>query len=251
MLTAERRQYILKTLERDVKIVAKEVSEELGISEDTIRRDLRELAASGLLQRVHGGALPCGPAHTSFAARQQVAPAAKQAIAQAAARLVRNGQILLLDSGTTNVEVARQLAPDLQATVITNSPPVALALAEHPRVEIFLLGGHLHKRGLSTIGVATLEELRTVRADLYFIGVCSLHPEVGISTDDLEEAHLKRAMLGCAAEVIAPVSSDKLNTAAPYIIGPAREVNELITEQTVAEEALAPFHALGIAITRA
>src|SRR5262245_29045505 len=106
MLSAERRQYILETLRRDGRIHATELSATLNVSEDTIRRDLRELAEAGLLQRVHGGALPSSPAAASYAVRQQQAPSAKAAIAQAAAGLVRSGQVILLDGGTTTLQVA-------------------------------------------------------------------------------------------------------------------------------------------------
>src|SRR5215216_6692585 len=97
MLTAERRQHILETLRHDGKVLATELSAALNVSEDTIRRDLRELAEAGLLQRVHGGALPRSPAAASFAIRQSQAPSAKAAIASAAAQLVRNGQVIILD----------------------------------------------------------------------------------------------------------------------------------------------------------
>src|SRR2546425_11319036 len=118
MLTAERRQHILETLRREGKVLATELSEALHVSEDTIRRDLRELSEAGLLQRVHGGALPRSPASASFAARQSQAPAAKEAIARAAAQLVHTGQVIILDGGTTTLLVAQRLPGDLRATVI-------------------------------------------------------------------------------------------------------------------------------------
>jgi len=251
MLTAERRQYVLAVLQRDGKVVARQLSEELGLSEDTIRRDLRDLAADGLLLRVHGGALPCSPATANFSARFAQAPSAKNAIARAAAQLVRDGQVVLMDGGTTNIQVAQHLSPDLEATIITNSPPLATALIDHPRIEVILLGGKLYKHSAVTLGAATLEQLHMVRADLYMLGICSLHPDVGISTNNLEEAYLKRAMMACAADVVALASPEKLNTAAPYVIGELRELSEIITECTISEELLEPYRALGITITQA
>src|SRR5438105_11180070 len=131
MLTAERRRSIMQTLQRDGKVLASELSKNLHVSEDTIRRDLRELASAGVLQRVHGGALPRSPVTASFTARQQQASGAKAAIAQAAVRLIRQDQVIILDGGTTPLQVAQHLPPDLRATVITHSPPVALALTEY------------------------------------------------------------------------------------------------------------------------
>jgi DeoR/GlpR family transcriptional regulator of sugar metabolism len=250
MLTAERRQYILTILQRDGKVVARQLSEELGLSEDTIRRDLRDLATDGLLLRVHGGALPRSPAAAKFSARQAQALSAKSAIARAASQLVRAGQVVLMDGGTTNIQVAQHFAPDLYATIITNSPPLASALVDHPHIEVILLGGRLYKHSVVTMGTATLEELHMVRADLYLMGICSLHPEIGISTDNLEEAYLKRAMMECAAEAVALASPEKLNTAASYIVGELRELSEIITERTVPDELLEPYRTLGITVTQ-
>jgi len=249
MLTAERKQLILRVLGREGKVVAKALSGELGTSEDTIRRDLRELAAEGLLLRVHGGALPSSPASANFAARREQAATAKRAIARAAAGLVRPGQVVLMDGGTTNVQVAELLPPDLAATIVTNSPPLAAILADHPHVETILLGGRLDKHSVVTLGEATLDALKMVRADLYLMGICSLHPDIGISTPNLEEAYLKRAMIANAAEVVALVTPEKLNTAAPYIVGPTADLSEIITERCVPEEALAAYRALGITVT--
>ena len=248
MLTAERRQHILTALRRDGKVLASELSAALGVSEDTIRRDLRELAEAGLLQRVHGGALPRSPAAASFAARQSQAPAAKQAIARAAAQLVRDGQVIILDGGTTTLQVAQRLPPDLRATVVTNSPPIAIALAEYPLVEVVIVGGRLYKQSLVVTGADTVAALRAIRADICMLGVCSLHPQDGISVPDLEEAHVKRAMVAGAAEVVALASAEKLGTAAPYIVGPIGDLTHIVTEREVPQEAVAAYQAQGITV---
>ncbi|MGL4617506.1 MAG: DeoR/GlpR family DNA-binding transcription regulator, partial [Chroococcidiopsis sp.] len=151
MLTAERRQYILDILRRDKKVLSSELSTALNVSEDTIRRDLRELAESGLLQRVHGGALLASPAIASYADRQKQAPKEKEAIARAAAKLVCAGQVVILDGGTTTLQVACHLPLDLQATVVTNSPPIAVALADHPYIEVVMLGGQLYKKAIVNV----------------------------------------------------------------------------------------------------
>jgi DeoR/GlpR family transcriptional regulator of sugar metabolism len=251
MLTAERRQYILEVLRRDGKIHATALSAELEVSEDTIRRDLRELAEAGLLQRVHGGALPRSPAAASYAARQRQAPDAKAAIARAAAQLIRPGQVVILDGGTTALQVAQHLPHDLHATVISNSPPVVTALAEYPFVDVVMIGGRLYKHSLVVVGAVAVDALRMVRADICMLGVCSLHPEAGISVPDLEEAHVKRAMVAGAAEVVALASAEKLGTAAPYVVGPITELTHLVTESAVPEETLAPYEALGVTVIRA
>ncbi|GAC1342801.1 MAG: DeoR/GlpR family DNA-binding transcription regulator [Ktedonobacteraceae bacterium] len=251
MLTAERRRSIVQTLQREGKVLASELSEALNVSEDTIRRDLRELAASGVLQRVHGGALPLTSATASFTVRQQQAPGAKAAIARAAVRLIRQDQVIIMDGGTTPLQVAQHLPHDLRATVITHSPPVALALAEHPLIEVIVIGGKLYKHEIVTTGAATVEAFRNIRADLCFLGIGSLHPEVGISTFDLDEAYVKRAMIASSAEVVALTSAEKLGMAAPYIVGPLSDLTHLVTEYSVPNELLEPYRAAGIAIVRA
>jgi DeoR/GlpR family transcriptional regulator of sugar metabolism len=251
MLTAERRRSILQVLQRDGQVLASELSKSLHVSEDTIRRDLRELAAAGKLQRVHGGALPRSPEVASFTERQRQAADAKQSIARAAIRLVRQDQVIILDGGTTTLEVAQHLPLDLRATIITHSPPIALALAEYEHIEVVLIGGMLHKRNLVTVGAAAIEAFRSVRADLCFLGISSLHPEVGISTRDLEEAYVKRAMIASSAEVVALASAEKLGTASPYIVGPLSDLTHLVTERSVLNETLAPYEEAGITIVRA
>jgi DeoR/GlpR family transcriptional regulator of sugar metabolism len=250
MLTAERRRSIMQALQQDGKVLASELSKALKVSEDTIRRDLRELAAAGMLQRVHGGALPRSPAAASFTIRQQQAPGTKAAIAQAAVRLIRQDQVIILDGGTTPLQLAQRLPHDLRATVITHSPPVAQALAEYPEIEVIVIGGKLYRHSMVTVGAATVEAFRNIRADLCFLGIYSLHPDVGISSIDLEEAYVKRAMIASAAEVVALASSEKLGTASPYIIGPLSDLTHLVTERSVPDEVLAPYRALGITIVR-
>jgi DeoR/GlpR family transcriptional regulator of sugar metabolism len=251
MLSVERKQLILETLRREGKVLSSELVSQLNVSEDTIRRDLRDLAESGLLMRVHGGALPVSGQALTYTARQSQAQTAKVAIGRAAAGLVRSGQVVLLDGGTTTLQVAHYFPIDLYATVITNSPPIAVALAEHPHIETILLGGRLLKNSLVAVGAATVDALRSIRADLFLLGVRSLHPEVGIGVLDLEESYVKRAMMNSAAEVVALASKEKLGTAAPYIVGAIGQLTHIVTEKTVSDKVLEPYEAAGITIIRA
>ena len=251
MLSEERRQAILGRLQADGKVVATELSAALEVSPDTVRRDLRELADAGLLRRVHGGALPPMHGARPYAVRSEQAPAAKAAIARATSKLVRDGQVILLDAGTTTLEVARHLPTDLEATVITNSPGIAVVLAEHPSVDVSVLGGILDKNAHALVGAATIEALRSIRADLLVLGVCSLHPEVGITVLELEESYVKRAMIANAAEVVAVSSAEKLGSAAPYVVAPLDELTYLVTEHSVPDEQVVQYEALGVEVVRA
>ena len=248
MLTEERRQLILDRLAQDGKVVVAELSASLVVSLDTIRRDLQELSDAGLVRRVHGGALPPAVGARPYSVRREQAPAAKTAIAIATARLVRDGQVIVLDAGTTTLEVARHLPSGLCATVITNSPPIAAALAEHPNVEVRMTGGMLDKGAQALVGAATVDALRAVRADVVILGICSLHPAIGITVLDLEESYVKRAMIANSAEVIAVSSADKLGSAGPYVVGAIGELTHLVTERTPDGLDLEPYRAQGVEV---
>ena len=159
MLTTRRKQQILSILKRNGQVIAKEVSQSMGVSEDTIRRDLRELAQEGLLQRVHGGALPASPAVANFAGRELITAEGKVAIGRAAARMIRTGQVVILDGGTTARQVVRHLPLDLKATIVTHSPTIALELVNHADIEVILIGGRMFKHSLVAVGAAAIEAI--------------------------------------------------------------------------------------------
>jgi DeoR/GlpR family transcriptional regulator of sugar metabolism len=251
LLSAERRQAILTTLRRDGKVVAARLVEELGVSEDTIRRDLRELAGQGLVQRVHGGALAPAPQPGTFADRRETGTAEKAALAQAAVGVLASARVILLDGSTTNLELARRLPPERACTVLTNSPPIAAALAAHPSAEVVVIGGRLRKDAQVTVGAVAVDFIRTVRADACVLGVCALHPEAGLTTDELEEAHVKRAMVEASADVIALATSDKLSAGSPYLVAPVAELTHLVAEAAAPDALLDPYRAAGVTVTRA
>ncbi len=251
MLSDERRALILDRVRLRGRVVAADLTAELDVSADTIRRDLRELDEAGLLRRVHGGALPRHGDAAPFQARARRAPEAKASIARRAATCVRDGQTIVLDGGTTTLEVARALRDDLRARVITTSPPIALALADHPGLEVTIVGGELRPDSLVTVGAAAVDALRMIRADVVFLGVCGLHPEIGVTTADLEERHVKAAMIDGAAEVVALADHDKLGTAMSVVVAPLSAVTRLVTDADADDDALAPYRALGIEVLRA
>ncbi|MET8576091.1 DeoR/GlpR family DNA-binding transcription regulator [Streptomyces sp. NPDC005012] len=231
MLAAERRDHLLDLLARRGKIVAKEVAAELGISEDSVRRDLRDLASEGLCQRVYGGALPVSPAVVDYGARQSVAPDGKRKVAAVAAGLVRPGGAVILDGGTTALAVARALPRELDCTVITHSPTIAVALLDH-RAEVFLLGGRLFKHSAVACGAAAVEAARNVSADLFLLGVTGVHPEAGLTTGDAEEAAMKRALAARAADTYVLASSEKIGTASRFRVLPWEEISGLVTDRS-------------------
>lgn len=251
MLKEERQQRLLDALKRDGKLVAVEISAALNVSEDTIRRDLNELAEAGLLRRVHGGAVARALTETAYINRSQQHTEAKSSIAEAAAQLAQDGQVILLDCGTTTTRLAQLFPDDLRATVITNSPPAVMALAEHPNLEVILLGGTLNKSTLAIIGAEAAASLSRFRADICFLGVNGLHIEAGITDFSYEEAHLKRIMIENSAAVVALASTDKLGTVAPFVLAPVSSLTHLVTESAVADADLQPYIDLGITVIQA
>ncbi|WP_107759242.1 DeoR/GlpR family DNA-binding transcription regulator [Dickeya sp. Secpp 1600] len=251
MLTTQRKQRILEQLAAEGQVLAKQLSEAFGVSEDTIRRDLRELASEGRLQRVHGGALPASGTVVSFEARSRMATRAKHQLARAAAAMILPGQVVMIDGGTTSGELVKSLPLTLTATVVTHSPSVAVALVNHPGIEVVLIGGRLYKHSLVAVGAAAVEALAPIRADVFFMGVTGVHPQAGFSTGDLEEAYIKRALAARAAETVVMATQDKLNVASRYAIGELTMAGTLIVESTVPDEVIAPFAQGGLSLVRA
>lgn len=251
MLTRQRKHLILDRLKQDGRIVAKEFSAEMNVSEDTIRRDLRELAHEGLLQRVHGGALPSSPAMADFAGREEIRHDGKVAIGRCAAAMIQPNQVVILDGGTTSREIARHLPHDLTATIVTHSPTIALELVRHPTVEVILIGGKLFKHSVVSVGAACIEAIARLHADIFFMGVTGVHPQTGLTTGDFEEAQIKRALCRAAAETYVLASSEKLNAASPYQVIDLKDVTGIITEKDVNEALIEPYTALGLTVTRA
>jgi DeoR/GlpR family transcriptional regulator of sugar metabolism len=249
MLKEERQQAIIDLLRRDGKVLAADLITRLKVSEDTIRRDLNDLAEAGILQRVHGGALPRSPS-LPFEQRVRETDAAKRVMAKTAAGLIHERQVIFMDSGSTVLEVVDYLPTSLHATIVTNSLPVAAALTYHTEIEVQVLGGRLKKDAQAMVGVPVVEALRQLRADLCVLGVCSLHPDIGISMLDAEEAYVKRAMIEQAAEVVAVAGAAKLGTAAPYVIGPISALTYLVTDGSIEQRVLAPYQERGIIVVR-
>ena len=251
MLAAERQALLLERLARDGKVVAKEIAAELGLSDDSVRRDLRELAAAGLCQRVYGGALPVSPALAQYAERTLVAPASKDRVAARAARLIVPGSTVILDGGTTTLAVVHALPPALTCTIVTHSPTIAAALVPHEGVEVFLLGGRLFKHSAVTCGAAAVEAAQAITADLFLLGVTGVHPTAGLTTGDVEEAAMKRALAGRAADTFVLASAEKIGVASPYRVLPFTEIAGIITDTAANDATVAELRGAGVTILAA
>jgi DeoR/GlpR family transcriptional regulator of sugar metabolism len=231
MLGSKRKGEIVERVRRDGSVIAAELAVEWNVSEDTIRRDLRDLAAEGKVHRVHGGAVPLSPAAADYATRTTVASVEKAAVARAAAAMIKTGQTVFLDGGTTTAAICHALSPALEATIVTHSPTVAAALVEHLSIRVLLIGGMLYRHSVVTVGALALEYVNSVSVDLFFMGVSGVHQTHGLTTGDAEEAAMKRAISRRAGDTFVLASSEKLGSALPHHVVGFNEVTAGITDE--------------------
>ena len=230
MLKQERYDFILSQLNQNNKVTAATLSEALNLSEATVRRDLTELDALGKLQKVHGGALPPVAPVFSFRQRERIHTQAKEKIIQKVLPLLAGVRTIIIDAGTTNLALVKQLPPDWQATCFTNSPPIAQQLVQHPDVEVMLTGGTYAEQQEALVGPWVLQTLRQVYADVCLLGVCSLHHTYGLTTESSEIAASKQTMIQQARRTIALANAEKIDTVDTYLVDTIDRVDTIVTD---------------------
>jgi DeoR/GlpR family transcriptional regulator of sugar metabolism len=229
MLKPERHARIIREINIHNKVLSSDLSTILQVSEDTIRRDLNELADFGKILKVHGGAI--SKAYHSVVAESEVyAEFEKKAIAQKALSLIQDGMFVLVSSGTTIRTIARQLPQSLKATFFTVSPLTAIDLNQHPNLEVILLGGQLSKDSQITVGGEVIRALADLRVDLCLLGTNGIDASAGITDSDFEIVQVKKAMRKAANKLGIVTISEKLNTIQRLKVYDMNEVNYLITE---------------------
>jgi DeoR/GlpR family transcriptional regulator of sugar metabolism len=251
ILAAERQQQILERLGRDGRVLAAALAETFSTSEDTIRRDLRDLAGRGLCRRVYGGALPVSPASSSAQVRAGEAADRKAALGQELAALVAPGSLVFVDSGSTNLAAARALADNLRLTVATHDPAIAAALLAKTEVTLWLIGGRVDREIGAALGGRTLADVEALRPELALLGVCALDPLGGVAAFDPEDAEIKRAILRNSGRVAAAVLNEKLETSAPFAVGHAESLDCVVLEADAPESVADAFAERGISVRRA
>jgi len=238
MLIDERRQHILALLQRDGRVLVSELSDTLGISRITIRKDLDYLESKNLVLRTHGGALlPQGSSllDPSLKEKEQHQHKEKQLIAAAAAKLVQEGQCVMLDSGSTTTAVARALRDFSRLTVITNAVNIAAELAG-TEFEVILTGGTLRKNSFSLVGPLAEDVLREIRADVLFLAVDGFDPKVGLTTPNVLESRVNRTMIQASAKVVAVCDSTKFMRRSMALIAPTTAIHTVITDNQISDE---------------
>ncbi len=247
MLKKERQAFILHNVNLHNRVLSSDLSAAINVSEDTIRRDLQELAEHNKLIKVHGGALSKS-FHVAFNSSKVYAQESKKKIAQKAASLVKDGMFVLTSGGTTIIELAKALPENLHATFITGSLPVALEYIHHPNIEVLVIGDKVSKSSKITVGGGAISQIRQLKADICFLGTNAIDPGHGLTDNDWDVVHVKKAMIESAKTVVAVTISEKLNSVQPIRVCEAGDIDILITELEADDQALDSYREKGLRI---
>ena len=240
MLKKERQAYILRQVSLHNSVLSADLSTSINVSEDTIRRDLNELADSGKVIKVHGGAL--SKSFNSFYLRSDVYGVdSKKIIAEKAATLIKDGMFILTGGGTTIVEMARLLPENLKATFLTGSIPAAYEYSQHPNIEVIFIGDKIAKKSQIAVGGEAITRIKHIKADLCFLGINALDTEHGITDNDWDVVQVKKAMIEASAQTVVLTISEKLHSHQRIRIGGVDEIDILITELDPSDHLLDPF----------
>lgn len=246
----ERRALILSQLQNNKELSVTSLSQYYGVSEVTIRKDLNELQRRNLVIRTRGGVIRIPKTNadkdTAVESKRMYNTAEKKAIGRLAASFIRNDETILLDSGTTTLEIAKNLDRLQRLTIITNSMDIALELLRYNRFTIILLGGHVRMTSHSMVGPLAEATLRNFYCDKLFLGIDSFNMEEGVSTPNIEEAHLNQNMIEKSKEVIAVCDSSKFNRRSFAFIAPIYKINAVVTDSAVSQEVRSKLKEKGV-----
>jgi len=243
MLQEERHNLIVQQINAHHKVVASDLCQQLNVSLDTVRRDIKQLEKKGKVIKVHGGAISPN-FHQPFQQQEVYAWSEKKEIAKKALALIKNGMTLLTGGGTVMLELARILPEHLSGTIFTVSPFVALEVAQRSSVEVILVGGRVSRNSYICTGASVAREIDTLRVDLCLLGTNGLSVEAGVTDFDWEVAQVKKAILNAAEKSALLSISEKLGTVQKVQVCKLNTIDYLITEADPKDEKLAPYGSL-------
>ncbi len=248
MLKKERQAYILHQVNLHNKVLSSSLCTEISVSEDTIRRDLQELADEGKIIKVHGGALSPSFNHVYFPTNGVYSQSQKKSIGQKAINLISNGMFVLTSGGTTIIEMARMLPHQLKATFVSGSIPAILAYMHHPKIEVIMIGDKISKTSKITVGSQAIAKIKEMKADICFLGTNAIDLEHGITDNDWEVVQLKKAMIESSKKVVCLSISEKVNTVQPIRVCGLDEIDMLITELDPDNPVMRPYVNAGVEV---
>jgi len=226
----QRQDLIRQRLQAQGRVVCAELAVELQVSEHTIRRDLQELSKAGICKKVYGGAVLQLATAGSFTQRKEQDRATKSLLAQRCVPLLKPGTCVFIDTGTTNLELAKVLPPELNLTVVTNSPEIAAVACKHPRCEVIMLGGLVQSSTGGCVGAPAINQLNGIIFDQAFIGGCAMSPEMGLTGFDYADCEFKKAVIAQSNQVVVALTANKIPAVARYIVAASQQIDVLVVE---------------------
>ncbi len=253
MYAEERQREILVLAKANGRVDVAALAEAFGVTAETIRRDLTTLERAGVLRRLHGGAVPVERIgfEPGLAARDAVMISEKERIAKAALAELPHEGAIILDAGTTTARLAQRLPSDRKLTVLVNSPVLATALAAHSNLTVLILGGRVRGRTMATVDDWALRPLKDLYVDVAFLGTNGVSVERGLTTPDVAEASVKRAMITAARRTVLLADHTKIGNNYFARFGALAELDTLITDSDIDEELAAEMTAAGVRVVRA
>jgi DeoR/GlpR family transcriptional regulator of sugar metabolism len=248
MLKAERHKYIMTKLIEDQKVITADLALDLDLSEDTIRRDLNDLDDKNLLKKVYGGAILVAEKATDVFDIIIAAEEEKKKIVTKALSLLREGQVIIMSGGSTNLVFAKLIPSDLKATIYTYSLPIAMQLSQHPNIDLIFIGGKMQKNAMVTIGMDVIQVLSKIKADICFIGASSINVKQGLTEVGYEVSIVKKAMIESSDKVVSMFASNKLNTKMPHNVCDLNQLDCIVTDLDPADSRLEEYRKLGVLI---
>jgi DeoR/GlpR family transcriptional regulator of sugar metabolism len=248
MLKMERQAFILRQVNLHNRVLSADITQQIDVSDDTIRRDLQELAREGKIIKVHGGALSPSYHNGHHSKREIYAYTQKRIIAQKAASLIKNGMFILTGGGTTIIELARALPPSLHATFISGSIPALFEYSNHPNIEVIAIGDKVAKNSKITVGLEAISKIKQLKVDICFLGVNAISLENGVSDNDWDVVNIKKAMVESARRLVCLTISEKINSQQAIQVCDSKKIDTLITELPADDSLLQPFVKAGITV---
>lgn len=231
----QRQARIRQLLQENGRVVCAELASQMQVSEHTIRRDLQELSNAGLCKKVYGGAVLQLPEAGSFHSRKAKNSSEKDKIAQQCAALVKPDTCIFIDSGTTNLAIARALPADIRITAVTNSPEIAVELMTRPQSEVILLGGQIHQATGGCVGSGAVAQIQAMLFEQVFIGGCAMDPDVGLTGFDFADCEFKKAVLKQSNQTVVALTADKLPGVARYVVARPQDLDVIIVEANTSD----------------
>ncbi|MCQ2341938.1 MAG: DeoR/GlpR family DNA-binding transcription regulator [Paludibacteraceae bacterium] len=252
MFINERRAAILKMLDTNHEVSVTDLSTQLKTSEVTIRKDLNELQRRNLVIRTRGGAIrvpsTVNDPDNTVEYKQMFNSPQKRAIGEKAATLIHDGETIMVDAGTTTLQVVKHLDKFHHLTIITNAINIATEALRYQRFQVILLGGHLRAASLSTVGPLAEATLKNLYCDKLFLGIDSFNLEEGVSTPNIEEANINQTMMSMSRETIAVCDSSKFNKRSLAHIASVHQINQLVTDAHIEPSTLQRLREQGVKV---